>query len=285
MASEDLETRHQHNAKLIEVSSNKQSVKYYRRLTSCGFTHHDVFQHNFIVYLLAINTFDETLVTAGLTLNEKFTMYVRKKLSYGIIDLIRDHDVLPRREQQLLNNPETSQDVRDHIFAVFPVQGMQSLDETIHTQASPFGSDLLTLHDIVPAETSLEEELIERDRVRALYKALMLFPKGARKFIYLVFIKQVKIGALADILELDDSRISQYKTIVRDLYFETVKVAYEGDKKCLRAMQVRVTRETSSWVVFKKLQTLLTQRVMRSLVNKYSKNHSTVENILPGSYF
>jgi RNA polymerase sigma factor for flagellar operon FliA len=164
---------------------------FYRRIPPDTLEFDELVNIGVIGLMKAIDNYDEN--------KARFSTYAYIKIRGEILDYLRKVDFLPRSVREKLK--EKSQDIKEEA-AVFV-----SIEEKLFEN-----SDRFTLAEILasPVKSPEEEALINELKER-LANAIKKLGKREQLVLQLIFVEELDLKSIAEILDVSVSRVSQIK--------------------------------------------------------------------------
>jgi len=171
----------------------KIANKIYRRIPEGAVEFEELVNTGVIGLMKAIEKYDQT--------KAKFSTYAYIKIRGEILDYLRSLDFLPRRVREKVKSGELEL-LKDEIVSFI------SLEELLFP-----GADRLTVKDTISSlEPTPEEELLEKEAKERLAEALKKLPEREQLILQLIFVEELDLKSISEILGISVSRVSQLKT-------------------------------------------------------------------------
>ena len=171
----------------------KVASRIYRRIPEGVLDFDELVNTGVIGLIKAIERYDSN--------RAKFSTYAYIKIRGEILDYLRKLDFLPRSTREKVKNNEIS-DIKDEIVAFL------SIEEKL------FGnSERYTLKDIlVSDEPDPEDLLLKREAKEILASAISKLSEKEQLVLQLVFVEELDLKSISEILGVSVSRVSQIKS-------------------------------------------------------------------------
>ena len=171
----------------------KIASKIYRRIPEGAVEFEELVNTGVIGLIKAIDRYDEN--------KAKFSTYAYIKIRGEILDYLRKLDFLPRNVREKVKNGEL--DALKEEIAAFV-----SLEEKLFEN-----SDRFTVKDILSSsERSPEEEVILAELRQRLAEAISKLPEKEQLVLQLVFVEELDLKSISEVLGISVSRVSQIKS-------------------------------------------------------------------------
>ncbi|MEO2068749.1 MAG: sigma-70 family RNA polymerase sigma factor [Desulfurobacteriaceae bacterium] len=173
----------------------KIANKIYRRIPEGVLEFDELVNVGVIGLIKAIEKYDET--------KAKFSTYAYIKIRGEILDFLRSLDFLPRSLREKVKNSEDLRELKEEIISFI------SIEEHL------FGdSDRFKIKDILTSDTRTpEEEVIVKELKERLTGALSKLSEREQLILQLIFVEELDLKSISEILNISISRVSQIKTV------------------------------------------------------------------------
>ena len=171
----------------------KVASKIHRRLPEGTVEFEELINVGVIGLMKAVDRYDET--------KAKFSTYAYIKIRGEILDFLRKLDPLPRNLRNKLKNSDW-EDVKEE--AVF----FLSIEENLFRNA-----DGIKIKDTLASKVPNPEDEIERkEKIELLSRAIGKLSEKEQLVLQLIFVEELDLKSVAEILNISVSRASQIKT-------------------------------------------------------------------------
>jgi len=171
----------------------KVASKIYRRLPEGTVEFEELVNVGVIGLMKAVDKYDET--------KAKFSTYAYIKIRGEILDFLRKLDPLPRNLRNKIKNSDW-EDVKEE--AVF----FLSIEENLFRN-----SDGIKVKDTLASTVpDPEDEVEKKERMELLSKAIGKLSEKEQLVLQLIFVEELDLKSVAEILNISVSRVSQIKT-------------------------------------------------------------------------
>jgi len=171
----------------------KVANKIYRRIPEGAVEFEELVNTGVIGLIKAIEKYDEK--------KAKFSTYAYIKIRGEILDYLRKLDFLPRSVREKIKNGELKE-LKDEIVSFI------SIEEKLFPDA-----DRLTVKDTLSSNTPTpEEELLLKDAKERLAEAIKKLPEKEQLVLQLIFVEELDLKSIGEILGISVSRVSQIKS-------------------------------------------------------------------------
>jgi len=172
----------------------KVANKIYRRLPEGAVEFDEIVNTGIIGLIKAANNYDEN--------KAKFSTYAYIKIRGEILDYLRSLDFLSRTARGKLKRGEKNSLLYDEITSII------SIEENLFRE-----TDKLRIADtLVSPEKTPEEITIIKDLKRRLSKAIAKLGEREKLILQLIFVEELDLKSISEILNISISRVSQLKT-------------------------------------------------------------------------
>jgi RNA polymerase sigma factor for flagellar operon FliA len=185
----------------------KVASKIYRRIPEGVIEFEELVNTGVIGLIKAIDRYDEN--------KAKFSTYAYIKIRGEILDYLRKLDFLPRNLREKVKSGELDA-LKEEVAAFI------SLEEKLFSD-----SDRFTVKDILSSsDRSPEEEIIVAELRQKLTEAISRLPEKEQLVLQLIFVEELDLRSISEILGVSVSRVSQLKSSaikrLRDLISDSV---------------------------------------------------------------
>jgi RNA polymerase sigma factor for flagellar operon FliA len=185
----------------------KVASKIYRRIPEGVIEFEELVNTGVIGLIKAIDRYDEN--------KAKFSTYAYIKIMGEILDYLRKLDFLPRNLREKVKSGELDA-LKEEVAAFI------SLEEKLFSD-----SDRFTVKDILSSsDRSPEEEIIVAELRQKLTEAISRLPEKEQLVLQLIFVEELDLRSISEILGVSVSRVSQLKSSaikrLRDLISDSV---------------------------------------------------------------
>jgi len=171
----------------------KVASKIYRRLPEGTVEFEELVNVGVIGLMKAVDKYDEA--------KAKFSTYAYIKIRGEILDFLRKLDPLPRNLRNKIKNSDW-EDVKEE--AVF----FLSIEENLFRN-----SDGIKVKDTLASTVpDPEDEVEKKERMELLSKAIGKLSEKEQLVLQLIFVEELDLKSVAEILNISVSRVSQIKT-------------------------------------------------------------------------
>jgi RNA polymerase sigma factor for flagellar operon FliA len=171
----------------------KVASKIYKRIPEGAVEFEELVNTGVIGLIKAIDRYDEN--------KAKFSTYAYIKIRGEILDYLRKLDFLPRTLREKVKSGEL--DALKEEIAAFV-----SLEEKLFAD-----SDRFTVKDILSSsDRSPEEEVILAELRQKLAEAISKLPEKEQLVLQLIFVEELDLRSISEILGVSVSRVSQLKS-------------------------------------------------------------------------
>lgn len=171
----------------------KVASRIYSRIPEGVVEFEDLVNTGVIGLIKAIDNYDSK--------KAKFSTYAYIKIRGEILDYLRKLDFLPRSVREKLKNGAASE-IREEVISLI------SIEEKL------FGnSERYSLKDVISSEEPEPEELLlKEDAKRILSSAISKLSDKEQLVLQLIFVEELDLKSISEILGVSVSRVSQIKT-------------------------------------------------------------------------
>ncbi len=171
----------------------KVANRIYRRIPEGAVEFEELVNTGVIGLIKAIEKYDQK--------KAKFSTYAYIKIRGEILDYLRKLDFLPRSVREKVKNGEIS-DLKEEIVSFI------SIEEKLFSD-----SDRFTVKDTLAADCPTpEEELLLKDAKERLAEAIKKLSDKEQLILQLIFVEELDLKSIGEILGISVSRVSQIKT-------------------------------------------------------------------------
>lgn len=171
----------------------KVANKIYNRIPEGVVDFEELVNTGVIGLIKAIDRYDEK--------KAKFSTYAYIKIRGEILDYLRKLDFLPRSVRGKIKKGEV-EDLKEEIVSFI------SIEEKLFSE-----SDRFTIKDtLVSSNPTPEEELILNDMKSRLADAISRLSDREKLILQLIFVEELDLKSISEILGISVSRVSQIKT-------------------------------------------------------------------------
>ncbi len=171
----------------------KVANKIYNRIPEGVVDFEELVNTGVIGLIKAIDRYDEK--------RAKFSTYAYIKIRGEILDYLRKLDFLPRSVRGKIKKGEV-EDLKEEIASFI------SIEEKLFSE-----SDRFTIKDtLVSSNPTPEEELILNDMKSRLADAISRLSDREKLILQLIFVEELDLKSISEILGISVSRVSQIKT-------------------------------------------------------------------------
>jgi len=171
----------------------KVANKIYNRIPEGVVDFEELVNTGVIGLIKAIDRYDEK--------KAKFSTYAYIKIRGEILDYLRKLDFLPRSVRGKIKKGEV-EDLKEEIASFI------SIEEKLFSE-----SDRFTIKDtLVSSNPTPEEELILNDMKSRLADAISRLSDREKLILQLIFVEELDLKSISEILGISVSRVSQIKT-------------------------------------------------------------------------
>jgi len=171
----------------------KVANKIYNRIPEGVVDFEELVNTGVIGLIKAIDRYDEK--------RAKFSTYAYIKIRGEILDYLRKLDFLPRSVRGKIKKGEV-EDLKEEIVSFI------SIEEKLFSE-----SDRFTIKDtLVSSNPTPEEELILNDMKSRLADAISRLSDREKLILQLIFVEELDLKSISEILGISVSRVSQIKT-------------------------------------------------------------------------
>jgi RNA polymerase sigma factor for flagellar operon FliA len=171
----------------------KVANRIYRRIPEGAVEFEELVNTGVIGLIKAIEKYDQK--------KAKFSTYAYIKIRGEILDYLRKLDFLPRSVREKVKNGEIG-DLKEEIVSFI------SIEEKLFSD-----SDRFTVKDTLAADCPTpEEELLLKDAKERLAEAIKKLSDKEQLVLQLIFVEELDLKSIGEILGISVSRVSQIKT-------------------------------------------------------------------------
>jgi len=171
----------------------KVANRIYRRIPEGAVEFEELVNTGVIGLIKAIEKYDQK--------KAKFSTYAYIKIRGEILDYLRKLDFLPRSVREKVKNGEIG-DLKEEIVSFI------SIEEKLFSD-----SDRFTVKDTLAADCPTpEEELLLKDAKERLAGAIKKLSDKEQLVLQLIFVEELDLKSIGEILGISVSRVSQIKT-------------------------------------------------------------------------
>ncbi|WP_456398173.1 sigma-70 family RNA polymerase sigma factor [Desulfurobacterium sp.] len=171
----------------------KIANKIYRRIPEGIVDFEDLVNTGVIGLIKAIDKYDER--------KANFSTYAYIRIRGEIMDFLRSIDFMSRGAREKMKNGEADLLKAEMIY-------MTSIEEALFQ-----GADKITIADTLKSDTpDPEEEALIKDLKFRLARAIDNLSEREKLILQLIFVEELDLKSISNILEISVSRVSQIKT-------------------------------------------------------------------------